>query len=317
MSRKFLLSTSALMLVISSALTVTSMQESAYAGPIASINGCPLLSGHRGSPRSAPENTVQSYQAAANLNADIMEIDARFNKSDFLFSLHDATLDRTTTGTGSLKNYWLPDANLLSAADFTETLNNVNWRTSAYGGFHSDGKPKTKIPYAWDILNVAKNNGLTVLIDLKETPTQAQMAKWMEYVDRPEFNYRSKLIWMVSTPSLINTMKVTWGYNDMPYYLFSYNLTTDSMWTGSYLNKIGADGVAIPPQFIGKNELDYWKSFGKKIITWTSDPGKGYDAPATWRRMADAGVDIVTTNEVEWYRDWCLAGMPASMARPS
>jgi glycerophosphoryl diester phosphodiesterase len=311
------LATASLAAVFSAGMAVTTPQIAVAAGTkVTATNGCPGLSAHRGALREAPENTQQAYTLAGDIGSDYIEIDGRFNKSGFMYSLHDSTVDRTTNGTGPLANYWFAEANKFSAAAFTDERG-VNWATSQYGGFKADGNPVTKIPYSWEILNVAKRSNLKILIDLKETPTKAQMDNWMAYVDRPEFNYRANIVWQIGTPGLINTLKNTYGYDDMPYYYFIYRPSVDNVISGEYLNSIGADGVAFPPMNITKGAVAYWHSYGKKVITWTSDTSLGYDQPSGWKALHDRGIDVITTNEPRWYAAWCSSGMPASLAKPA
>lgn len=303
-----------------SGLLLGSLSATATAAPVqqaSALAACPLLSAHRGAPRVAPENTVPAFAAAGDLGADIFEVDLRFNKSNFAFALHDQTVDRTTNGTGNLSSFWLGDAQALSAADFTNEFG-TNWRTSSYAGFNADGSPKVRMPYAWEILSVAKSKNAKLILDLKDPITREQMDFWMSYVDRPEFNYRSKIIWQVGNAALINTMKNTWGYDDMTYHLFQYRPSVDNIWSQAYLDRLDADGVSVPPQNITKEAVTYWHSVGKKVITWTSDYELGYDNPPTWKKLADDGVDIITSNDPAWYSSWCAAGMPVgSKIRPT
>lgn len=59
-----------------------------------------LIVSHRGACRHAPENTIASGLRAAELGADIVELDVRTSADGVLYLLHDAMLDRTTSGTG-------------------------------------------------------------------------------------------------------------------------------------------------------------------------------------------------------------------------
>lgn len=56
---------------------------------------------HRGANRQAPENTLPAAHLAAELGGDYLEIDVRQNHEGVFFNFHDATLDRTSDGTGA------------------------------------------------------------------------------------------------------------------------------------------------------------------------------------------------------------------------
>ncbi len=55
---------------------------------------------HRGACKTAPENTLASLEGAIELCAFAVEFDIRTSKDDVLYVMHDATIDRTTDGTG-------------------------------------------------------------------------------------------------------------------------------------------------------------------------------------------------------------------------
>lgn len=59
-----------------------------------------LIAAHRGSWRSAPENSLAALRAAIDEGADIVELDVRATCDGVLVLLHDPTLDRTSTARG-------------------------------------------------------------------------------------------------------------------------------------------------------------------------------------------------------------------------
>ncbi|QKG54274.1 glycerophosphodiester phosphodiesterase [Hymenobacter sp. BRD67] len=59
---------------------------------------------HRGYDTTFPENMLAAYEQAIREGADYVEIDLRTTKDGQLISLHDATLDRVTTGTGPVED---------------------------------------------------------------------------------------------------------------------------------------------------------------------------------------------------------------------
>lgn len=73
------------------------------------------LSAHRGNSALAPENTLATFKAVMAMGVDYIEIDVRTTKDGQLVILHDGTLNRTTDGTGPMKNYTLEELRKLSA----------------------------------------------------------------------------------------------------------------------------------------------------------------------------------------------------------
>src|SRR6476469_1921058 len=59
--------------------------------------------GHRGGKALAPENTLAAFRNAIKLGADYVEVDVRATKDGRLVIMHDSSVDRTTNGTGAVK----------------------------------------------------------------------------------------------------------------------------------------------------------------------------------------------------------------------
>ena len=66
--------------------------------------GRPLICCHRGANTIAPENTLAAAAAAYSQGVDIVEIDVRTTADGTPVLMHDATVDRTTDGSGALSS---------------------------------------------------------------------------------------------------------------------------------------------------------------------------------------------------------------------
>lgn len=74
-----------------------------------------LVIGHRGAAGAAPENTLPAIRHAVKVDADAVEIDVRATRDDRIVLLHDATVDRTTDGTGPVAELELDELRRLDA----------------------------------------------------------------------------------------------------------------------------------------------------------------------------------------------------------
>ncbi len=63
---------------------------------IGSSHNLPLIIGHRGASREAPENTLESFRLAWDQGADGIEADFRLTADGRIVCMHDATTSRTT-----------------------------------------------------------------------------------------------------------------------------------------------------------------------------------------------------------------------------
>lgn len=72
--------------------------------------------GHRGAPLEEPENTIESFKKAISLGADYFECDVHLSKDEQMVVIHDNTLERTTDGTGLVKDFNLEELKKLATS---------------------------------------------------------------------------------------------------------------------------------------------------------------------------------------------------------
>ncbi|PEI73993.1 glycerophosphodiester phosphodiesterase [Bacillus wiedmannii] len=73
---------------------------------------------HRGASAYAPEHTISAYKLGQQLKGDYIEIDLQMTKDGHLVAMHDETVNRTTNGTGLVKEHTLEEIKQLNAGSF-------------------------------------------------------------------------------------------------------------------------------------------------------------------------------------------------------
>jgi glycerophosphoryl diester phosphodiesterase len=70
---------------------------------------------HRGGARLRPEHTIAAYENALTIGADVVELDLHATADGVVVCLHDATVDRTTNGTGTVRDMFFQEVHSLDA----------------------------------------------------------------------------------------------------------------------------------------------------------------------------------------------------------
>jgi glycerophosphoryl diester phosphodiesterase len=77
-----------------------------------------VVSAHRGGPAPGyPENAIETFQRTLSQIPALIETDVRRTKDGVLVLLHDETVDRTTTGSGTLSEMTLAEVKALRLVD--------------------------------------------------------------------------------------------------------------------------------------------------------------------------------------------------------
>lgn len=69
----------------------------------------PLVLGHRGASKHAPENTIAAFRLAMESGADGIELDVQLTRDGQVVVMHDSQVDRTTQGRGCLADLTLAE----------------------------------------------------------------------------------------------------------------------------------------------------------------------------------------------------------------
>ncbi len=122
---------------------------------------------HRGAMGTHPENTIPAFKAAVKAGAHMVEMDVWLTKDKKMVVLHDATVDRTTNGTGKVSDLTLAELKILDAG---------SWKSPEFKG--------VQIPTFEEALAVMPRNiWLNIHVKgEKETPVMA--AKLLKEKDR-------------------------------------------------------------------------------------------------------------------------------------
>ncbi|MCR4924786.1 MAG: metallophosphoesterase [Clostridiales bacterium] len=114
---------------------------------------------HRGSSARHPENTLEAFKAAAKLPIAGIELDIQLTKDGEIVVIHDETVDRTTNGTGAVKDWTLKD------------LKKLKIKSASKNPFKKSAGER--IPTMREVLELlkpyCKKNGLLINIELKNS----------------------------------------------------------------------------------------------------------------------------------------------------
>ncbi|BDB24669.1 glycerophosphoryl diester phosphodiesterase [Cupriavidus sp. TA19] len=108
---------------------------------------------HRGAGKLAPENTLAAFRHGAGFGYRMFEFDVKLSADGKPVLMHDATLDRTTSGKGRVDALTLGELALLDAG---------SWHSPAWAG--------EPVPTLAAIARYTQANGFLVNIEIKPVP---------------------------------------------------------------------------------------------------------------------------------------------------
>ena len=240
------------------------------------------VAAHRGNSKYYPENTIIGFQSALQLPVDQLEIDLHMCKDGHIVMMHDHTVDRTTNGTGRVRDLTLAQLKELDAG---------SWKGEQFAG--------TKIPTFIEFLEMLRDYPkMTVNVELKDYPREdpewARISAdksialieeygladriwincWsgeiLEYIDQ-KYNHRYRLH----------------GY--FPYSLMHGNWSRDPL---SYMHCLCLFGKELPHPVRPKADFDLVASAG--VEPWCYFPG---DEEEYYDGAIANGVKLLTCND--------------------
>lgn len=115
-----------------------------------------LIAGRSDDIANWPENSLPGVQSAARLGADGIEIDIRRSADGTFYLMHDANVDRTTNGTGAIRELHDSEIDALTID----------------GGLGFNGQSGLTVPRLLDVLDVLMGYDGMLLLDAKGDATE-------------------------------------------------------------------------------------------------------------------------------------------------
>lgn len=172
-----------------------------------------FVAAHMGWCAKYPENTMPAFRAAMTLDIDQIETDIRITKDKELVLIHDATVDRTTNGSGKVCDMTLEELRKLDA-----------------GIKKSEEFRGTPIPTLRELLELVKDHPtITMDFELKEYPEAGWEDVAYETCDLAlrlidEYGFTDRCVINIGSAKLHEYVQVKYGsrYKHHVYYPVQY-----------------------------------------------------------------------------------------------
>jgi len=231
----------------------------------------PLCFAHRGASAHSPENTLLAFRYAFELGADGIECDVQLSADSAPVIIHDATVERTTTGTGQVAQLTLEELAQLDAG------------------------AGERIPLLQEVLDLCRSEGKLVNLEIKaDTLEQANqignvVGKALESGDYRDIALVSSF-WLQAVTRLKNAHPQV------------RTATLHSGFRWRFLNLLtaaraaGADAIHPNIRLTSRALVESAHAAGLQVNVWT------VDLPQTIARLTSWGVDGIITNHPERMR---------------
>lgn len=221
------------------------------------------ITAHRGSSKTAPENTMPAIEAAVEEMADFVEIDVQETKDGVVVLFHDGSLKRTAGLNGSV------------AAMTWEQLQQID-----VGGWFSADYEKTGIPTLEEVLEYSKGK-IYLNIEIKNMGNKSQLPeKVLELVNQYGMSNQC-----VITSTNIKYLRSIKEYQ--PEIKTGYILSAAY---GNYFGDEAVDFISIRSGFVNERVVKSAHEAGKTIHVWT------VNVKSEMERLKMLGVDNVITD---------------------
>jgi glycerophosphoryl diester phosphodiesterase len=219
--------------------------------------------GHRGASGLAPENTLAAFQIALDLGVDGVEFDVQMTRDGHLVVAHDEELDRTTSGSGLLRELSIAELQVLDA-----------------GGWFAEDFKGERIPSLPELFDFMRGNDLLLFLELKD-PAQypgmeqavADLIRKYDFVERVQvrsFDHSALHVFHRIAPEM--SISELW-YERIPSPEETHFPTIDVLY-----------------QLYTLENLAEIHARGQKATAWTVN-----DMEAA-RQLIDWGIDSITTD---------------------
>ena len=265
-------------------------------------NDWPVNFAHRGASARAPENTLEAFRIAAEDGAGGLETDVHMTIDGRVVAIHDDSVDRTTNGTGLVREMTLLQLQGLDAG----------YRfTPDRGSTHPYRGRGVRVPEIREVFR--EFPGLAVNIEIKEDQPGVEEAL-LRVIEEEGAGDRVLVVSGKARPVArfrkIAGGRVRTGASAHEIAVFHYlsRLRLEGLFRPAY------DALQVPTEYRGtplvtQRFVKAAHERGVRVDVWTIDD------PGEMSRLLDLGVDTVMTNRPEVLEE-VLRGRPGTGRTP-
>ena len=245
----------------------------------------PLVQGHRGSPYTAPENTIESFLEAAAAGADCVELDAQLTADGHVVVFHEESGDVSAYTDGSM---------LISHM----SLDQVRSLRFAASALHcpADRVPGCRIPTLEDVLVAIRDRTcMSVTVELKAARVElpaldvVRRCGMLSRVNMSSFVHDRVIAAKLAEPSLSISL------------LFNANSAPTPSDFVTLCRAAGACQADIRYDMLSRAHVAQAHANGVKVMAWCRSPEAmiqaGHaDEEQLFASLLDTGADVICTN---------------------
>jgi glycerophosphoryl diester phosphodiesterase len=222
--------------------------------------------GHRGASALAPENTLAAFRLAGELGAGFIEADMRATRDGAVVALHDAAVDRTTSGRGLLARFALDELRELDA-----------------GSRFSPRFAGERVPTLEEILDWSLRARLGLFLEIKDEPAGGFLEALVAGLDRAEG--RESAVVISFDPEALRAIR-----------RLEPRAATGLLFDAALPDPVGSAAKAGAATLLPRHDLadagvvERAHRAGLAVVAWTVNES------AETRRLAALGVDGIMTD---------------------
>ncbi|MEU3607743.1 glycerophosphodiester phosphodiesterase family protein [Streptomyces sp. NPDC035033] len=234
---------------------------------------------HRGASAAAPENTLVAGEVARRAGVEWIENDVRPSRDGVPYVVHDATVDRTTDGSGAVRS--LTSARL-------DALDAGSWFAPAFAG--------ARVPTLAAQLADLRTRGGRLLLEVKGPHSRAEVARIVR--DVREQRMTDRVVVQSFDPASLRYVREL--APELPRALLRDRLDADPVAVARELG-LAAYNVSDAALSARPGAVAELRAAGVAVNVWIVDD------PARWRALAGLGVDGVITDRPAELVGWNAA----------
>jgi glycerophosphoryl diester phosphodiesterase len=233
----------------------------------------PRLVAHRGAGKLAPENTLTAMRVGHAHGYRMVEFDVKLAADNVSFLLHDATLERTTSGRGRADALPWRELSRLDA-----------------GGWHSAKYAGEPLPTLAAIARWARAHGVLCNIEIKATPGREAETGAAVALDAATLWRDADVPPLLSSFAEASLASAREAVATLPRALLLDELPADWM---DRLARLGCVAIDADHELLSPQIVDAARAAGYRVMCYTPNERDRIDELAGW------GVDTLITDAVD------------------